>query len=111
MFERDVSSNAGDDRQPPYSGIVEREVKEPAMNIEVTGELESAIKTHAARQGMTADTAARRVLAEALMPVNRPACDTRTGAALIEALQASPCRELDIEPPRVLLTNIRDVDL
>ena len=81
------------------------------MNIEVTGELENAIKTHAARQGMTADTAARRVLAEALMPVNRPACDTRTGAALIEALQASPCRELDIEPPRVLLTHVRDVDL
>ena len=42
---------------------------------------------------------------------HRPACDTRTGAALIEALQASPCRELDIEPPRVLLTNVRDVDL
>lgn len=37
--------------------------------------------------------------------------DTRTGAALIAALQASPYRELDIEPPRVRLTNVRDVEL
>lgn len=37
--------------------------------------------------------------------------DTRTGAALIAALQASPYRELDIEPPRVRLANIRDVEL
>ncbi len=38
------------------------------MNIEVTGELETAIKTHAARQGMSADGAARRVLADVLLP-------------------------------------------
>ena len=37
--------------------------------------------------------------------------DTRTGAALIAALQASPYRELDIEPPRVHLANVRDVEL
>ena len=40
-----------------------------------------------------------------------PARDTRTGAALIAALQASPYRELDIEPPRVRLANVRDVAL
>lgn len=37
--------------------------------------------------------------------------DTRTGADLIAALQASPFRELDIEPPRVRLGNVRDVAL
>ena len=30
--------------------------------------------------------------------------DLRTGADLIAALQASPCRELDIEPERVRLS-------
>jgi hypothetical protein len=35
--------------------------------------------------------------------------DKRTGADLIAALQASPYRELDIEPPRVRLTTVRDV--
>lgn len=37
--------------------------------------------------------------------------DTRTGADLIAALQASPCRELEIEPPRLRLGNVRDVQL
>jgi hypothetical protein len=40
-----------------------------------------------------------------------PIRDTRTGADLITALQASPDRELEIEPPRVRLTNVRDVVL
>ncbi len=37
--------------------------------------------------------------------------DGRTGADLIAALQASPYRELDIEPPKVRLTTVRDVVL
>jgi hypothetical protein len=37
--------------------------------------------------------------------------DKRTGADLIAALQASPYRELDIEPPKVRLTTVRDVVL
>jgi Arc/MetJ-type ribon-helix-helix transcriptional regulator len=37
--------------------------------------------------------------------------DRRTGADLIAALQSSPYRELDIEPPRVRLTTVRDVEL
>jgi Arc/MetJ-type ribon-helix-helix transcriptional regulator len=40
-----------------------------------------------------------------------PVHDARTGADLIAALQASPCRELDIEPPKVHLTTVRDVVL
>lgn len=37
--------------------------------------------------------------------------DKRTGADLIEALQASPYRDLDIEPAKVRLTSVRDVVL
>ena len=82
------------------------------MNIEVTGELENAIKAHAARQGMSADSAARRLLTSVLMPQvgTNPPDDNRTGAALIEALQASPYRKLDIEPPRLRLGNVRNVE-
>lgn len=35
----------------------------------------------------------------------------KTGAVILKALQASPYREIDITPPRVLLTNVRDVVL
>ena len=47
-------------------------------------------------------------------PVGEPSGtspDQRTGSDLIAALQASPYRELDIEPPRVRLTAVRDVVL
>jgi len=47
-------------------------------------------------------------------PVEEPSRtlhDKRTGADLIAALQASPYRELDIEPPKVRLTTVRDVAL
>ena len=37
--------------------------------------------------------------------------EKRTGADLIAALQASPYREMDIEPPKVRLTIVRDVVL
>ena len=37
--------------------------------------------------------------------------DQRTGADLIAALQASPYRDIDLTPPRVRLTNVRDVAL
>ena len=34
-----------------------------------------------------------------------------TGAVILKALQASPYPEIDLTPPRVLLTNVRDVVL
>ena len=37
--------------------------------------------------------------------------DTRTGAALIEAMQACPYPEVDIAPPRILSPVVRDVTL
>jgi len=41
-----------------------------------------------------------------------PAAPTgQTGAVILKALQASPCRDIDFTPPRVLLTNVRGVVL
>jgi len=37
--------------------------------------------------------------------------ETATGAVVLAALQASPYREIDLTPPRVRLTNVRDVVL
>jgi Arc/MetJ-type ribon-helix-helix transcriptional regulator len=36
---------------------------------------------------------------------------TATGAVVLAALQASPYRDIDLTPPRVRLTNVRDVML
>ncbi len=35
---------------------------------------------------------------------------TETGAVILEALQASPYPDIDITPPRVPLTRVRDVE-
>ncbi len=35
----------------------------------------------------------------------------QTGSVILKALQASPYRDIDLTPPRVLLTNVRDVVL
>ena len=37
--------------------------------------------------------------------------ETATGAVVLAALQASPYRDIDLTPPRVRLTNARDVVL
>ena len=79
------------------------------MNIEVTGELENAIKTYAARQGLSADNVARRVLADVLMPPTKKTSSPRTGAAIVEAMQASPYKEIDLEPERFVMP-VRNVD-
>jgi Arc/MetJ-type ribon-helix-helix transcriptional regulator len=36
---------------------------------------------------------------------------TATSAVVLAALQASPYRDIDLMPPRVCLTNVRDVPL
>jgi len=47
---------------------------------------------------------------EERLPAAATADENRTGADLIAALQASPYRDIDIEPPRYRLP-VRDVDL
>ena len=39
------------------------------------------------------------------------ALETETGAVVLAALQASPYPEIDLTPPRVRLTNVRDLVL
>jgi len=36
--------------------------------------------------------------------------ETRTGADLVAAMQASPCKEIDLEPPKITMPT-RDVTL
>jgi Arc/MetJ-type ribon-helix-helix transcriptional regulator len=43
--------------------------------------------------------------------VNAATPATATGAVVLAALQASPYRDIDLTPPRVRLTNVRDVVL
>jgi Arc/MetJ-type ribon-helix-helix transcriptional regulator len=43
--------------------------------------------------------------------VTAAASATATGAVVLAALQASPYRDIDLTPPRVRLTNVRDVVL
>jgi len=42
--------------------------------------------------------------------MNAPGIDEQTGAALIAALEASPCRDIDIEPERDRMP-VRGVEL
>lgn len=51
------------------------------LTIEVSGELEAALKAQAIRQGLTADRVARRVLAQALTPGMGPEEDGRSSTA------------------------------
>ncbi len=44
-------------------------------------------------------------------PIEEPLHEKRTGADLLAALQASPYRDFEIEPPKVLPTTVRDVVL
>jgi hypothetical protein len=48
------------------------------------------------------------VILQALQSAPIPTPDAATGADLVAAMQASPCREIDIQPPRTPLP-VRDV--
>jgi hypothetical protein len=83
------------------------------MNIEIhTPELEKRVRMHI-QSGRFHDT--EELLTKAFDALEGSeslrAPDERTGADLIAALQASPYRELEIEPARVPLTIVRDVTL
>ena len=76
------------------------------MTIEITSpDLESLIRQRMeAGFFKTAEDLIREVLKS-----SEP--DTRTGAALIEAMQACPYPDVDIAPPRVPSPVVRDVAL
>jgi len=64
------------------------------------------VLTRAAAEGISVEQWLQK-LAES---GNKPARETRTGGALIAALQASPYRDIDIEPERFRLP-VRGVTL
>jgi len=75
-----------------------------AMTIEITKPEVEALIEQRLRSG--AFSSAEDVILHALRS-SEPR--QRTGAELVAAMQASPCREIDIEPPRYRLP-VRDVE-
>jgi hypothetical protein len=64
----------------------------------------------------TVEDALLQALESSPLPSERDAGTARgasssTGAVVLAALQASPYRDIDLTPPRVLLGNVRDVVL
>jgi len=75
------------------------------VTIRLSDEQAEAIEARAAAEGLSVEQWLQK-LAESL----KPARETRTGADLIAALQASPYRDIDIAPPRYRFP-ARDVKL
>lgn len=76
------------------------------VTIRLSDEQATALEARAAAEGLSVEQWIQK-LAET---GKQPAGDTRTGADLIAALQASPCRDIDIEPERYRLP-VRGVTL
>lgn len=74
--------------------------------IRLSDEQAMALEAKAAAEGLSVEQWIQK-LAESR---DRPARETRTGADLIAALQASPYRDIDIEPERYRLP-VRGVTL
>jgi plasmid stability protein len=76
------------------------------MIIRLSDEQATALEVKAAAQGLSVEHWIQK-LAES---DNKPPRENRTGADLIAALQASPFRDIDIEPERYRLP-VRDFSL
>lgn len=77
-----------------------------ALTIKLSDEQATALEAKAAAEGLSVEQWIQK-LAES---DNQPAPEGRTGADLIAALQASPHRDIDIEPERYRLP-VRGVTL
>ena len=75
--------------------------------IRLSDEQATALQTKAAAKGLSVEEWIQKLAEEAQPDLPR---ENRTGADLIAALQASPYREIDIEPERYRLP-ARDVAL
>ena len=76
------------------------------VTIRLSDEQAQALETIAAAEGLSVEEWLQKFAESA----NKPAQETRTGADLIAAFQASPHRDIDIEPERYRLP-VRDVTL
>jgi hypothetical protein len=80
------------------------EIHKPELALRVRGQIQSG-RFHDADELIEKALDALDEQAIAVAPA------TGTGAVILAALQASPYRDIDITPPRVRLTNVRDVEL
>lgn len=78
------------------------------MSVHISEQTEARLTEEAQRQGISVDALIERLINE--RADSAPASDL-TGAVVLAALQASPYRNIDLTPPRVRLTNVRDVAL
>jgi hypothetical protein len=78
--------------------------------IELPDEQAMALKAKAAASGLSLEAWLKQLAAEpgSSAPLNDQA--KQTGAAILEVLQSSPYREIDLTPPRVPIF-VRDVQL
>ena len=70
------------------------------MELHVTGELETKLTHSAARQGRNPDELVRDVLTRYFEEEANGTSHWKSGAALVEAMQASPYKEIDLQPTR-----------
>ncbi len=71
------------------------------MELHVTGELETRLTHSAAKQGRNPDDLVKDVLTRYFEEeANGAGTHRKSGAALVEAMQASPYRDIDLQPTR-----------
>jgi hypothetical protein len=71
------------------------------MELHVTGELETKLTHSAAKQGRNPDELVQDVLRRYFEEETRGASlHGKSGALLVEAMQASPYKEIDLQPAR-----------
>jgi hypothetical protein len=89
----------------PFLGLRQQRMESDEMELHVTGELEAKLTQVAAKQGRDPDDLVQDLLAryfdeEMLFGVGLYG---RSGAALVEAMQASPYKDIDLQPTRACL--------
>jgi hypothetical protein len=71
------------------------------MELHVTGELETRLTHSAAKQGRSPDDLVKDVLTRYFEEeANGVGTHRKSGAALVEAMQSSPYKDIDLQPKR-----------
>ena len=75
------------------------------MSIDISQRNEARLTQAAQSEGVSVDALIERLINKHTDSSPDPGL---TGAVVLAALQASPYRDIDLTPPRVRLTNVRD---
>jgi hypothetical protein len=78
------------------------------MSVHISQQNEARLAEAAQREGVSVDALIERLMNER---GDSSAAADLTGAVVLAALQASPYRDMDLNPPRVPLAIVRDVEL